>query len=137
MAQRTTNNPPFGYRFLGDVADDITELFSLVSGGGTIEQITLDTDALYYYFNTTTPGVATPTVEPHLIKKGTLQLYKADGTLAIDGTDFYLLGPNGDPINTSDSIWAVDWRAAGAPAVAFGVVGTGGDWTYEEDGGGI
>jgi len=27
MAQRTTNNPPFGWKFNGDVVDDITELY--------------------------------------------------------------------------------------------------------------
>lgn len=35
MAQRTVNNPPFDYRFKGNVAGDITELFSLVGGGSS------------------------------------------------------------------------------------------------------
>jgi hypothetical protein len=35
MAQRTVNNPPFGWRTFGNVIDDITELFSLVGGGGS------------------------------------------------------------------------------------------------------
>ena len=30
MAQRTVNNPPFGWKHNGDVVDDITELFSYV-----------------------------------------------------------------------------------------------------------
>jgi len=33
MAQRTFNNPPFGYQIFGYIADDITELFSLVNSG--------------------------------------------------------------------------------------------------------
>ena len=133
MAQRTTNNPPFGYKFLGDVADDITELFNSLSSLGQTEQVKVFSDGSYWYINPSNevnPGLGTT----EGVKKGTIQIFKSDGSLAIEGTDYYLLGENGADIDPSDSIHLINWQVAGGPAVVYGVLGTGGTWDHAESG---
>lgn len=51
MAQRTSNNPPFGYRETGLIIDDITELFTLTggTGGGITEEIGSTTNPSYSF----------------------------------------------------------------------------------------
>ncbi len=61
MAQRTSNNPPFGYRETGLIIDDITELFTLTggTGGGITEEIGSTTNPSYSFDPTANGHTAT------------------------------------------------------------------------------
>jgi hypothetical protein len=56
MAQRTSNNPPFGYKVMGNVIDDITELFTLTGGTPGLTETIGDVTNPTYSFEPTDNG---------------------------------------------------------------------------------
>jgi hypothetical protein len=85
MAQRTVNNPPFGWRTFGKIVDDITELFGLVdtnyktynallnqSGGSApVSTILLNTLSGTPVYASAGPGVYTITLHNEFIQDKT------------------------------------------------------------------